>query len=448
VESIVARNPLLHIASAVRVNFTKKNDTMNITNNTSTENHLSIIKEKISTAEEIFIAVAFLKDSGLKRIETDLKNALERKAKLTIITGLDFYQTEPEALKKLQSLKKSYENCEILIYNQETNKTFHPKLYLFSIKNEHTGIIGSANLTDGGLTRNCELSMNFTFNNESPTYRQLLKEKEQLLQSATVIDDLSLSNYTRKYQIFKKNEKAAKVNVEKQINTIFQLDTKAIEKYLRNYSSNKEEQNNYFLRKQNYLKAYEVLEFIRTENLDNVSFFSNYEKLVGKAGVKSLWHSGSIARGKNKVKENHLEFKTMLNEINANLNKSPKEIFEVTEKYFKSGKKEKINGLGVNIVTEIFNTYAPNKFAVLNQNPLTSIKAFGFESFPHSQSFKSKHYEDFCSLIVSLMNTCEFESLGQTDHFLNFIYWKVKDKLENEKTNPNSKALLNGGLKK
>lgn len=61
---------------------------MNITSNTTTKNHLKVIKEKISTAEEIFIAVAFLKDSGLKRIEKDIKNALERKVKLTIITRL------------------------------------------------------------------------------------------------------------------------------------------------------------------------------------------------------------------------------------------------------------------------------------------------------------------------------------------------------------------------
>ncbi|MCF8302351.1 MAG: hypothetical protein K9I94_03670 [Bacteroidales bacterium] len=410
---------------------------MNITSNNTTENHLKVIKEKISTAEEIFIAVAFFKNSGLKKIVTDLKNALERKVKLIIITGLDFYQTEPEALKKLQSLKKSYENCEILIYKQETNKMFHPKMYLFSNKKEHFGIIGSANLTDGGLTLNCELSINFTFNNEGNIYQQMLKEKEKLLKNATVINDLSLSNYTRKYQIFKKNENTAKENVEKQINTIFQLDIKAIEKYLKDYSANKDEQNNYFLRKQNYIKAYEILEFIRTENIDNPTFFSNYEKLVGKAGVKSLWHSGSIARDKNKVKKNHFEFKTMLNEIHANLNKSPKEIFEMIEKYIKSGKKEKINGLGINIATEILNTFAPNKFAVLNQNPLTSIKAFGLESFPHSQNFKSTNYEDFCSLIVSLMNTCEFESLGQTDHFLNFIYWQVKDELKDKKTNPN-----------
>ena len=406
---------------------------MNLTSNTTTENHLKIIKENFLTAEEIFIAVAFLKNSGLKRIETDIKNALERKVKLTIITGLDFYQTEPEALKKLQSLKKNYENCEILIHKQEANKTFHPKLYLFRNKNENFGIIGSANLTDGGLTRNCELSINFTFKNESILYQQMLKEKVKLVQKSTVINDLTLSNYTRKYQIFKKNERATKENVENQINSIFQLDTKAIEKYLKNYSNNQVEQNNYLLRKQNYIKAYEIIELIRTENMDNSTFFSNYEKLVGKSGVKSLWHSGSIARGKSMVKENHLKFKTMLNEIHANLNKSPKVIFEVTEKYFKSGKKAKINGLGINIVTEILNTYAPNKFAVLNQNPLTSIKAFGFESFPHSQSFKSSNYEDFCNLIVSLMNTCEFESLGQTDHFLNFIYWQVKDKLENEK---------------
>jgi len=205
------------------------------------------------------------------------------------------------------------------------------------------------------------------------------------------------------------------------------LDKERIEKYLEDYKKDDSQQEDLNRRIENYKKAKEILELIRTTDLSKTDFFDYYEKLVGKAGVKSLWHSGSIFRGKESVKEFYKEFKEMLNQITENIDKSPSDMLKKMEKYYRVGNEEKIEGIGPNIMTEILNTYAPDRFAVLNQNPLTSIKKLGFEEFPHSQNFRPKNYNDFTVLLSSIMNGYDFNTLGHVDHFLNYIYWKVKD---------------------
>ena len=86
-----------------------------------TENHLSVFKKNIQKYENIFIAVAFLKKSGLDLIISEIKEALQRETIITIVCGLDFCQTEPEALKTIYSLSNKYDNCKLLIHNHNTD---------------------------------------------------------------------------------------------------------------------------------------------------------------------------------------------------------------------------------------------------------------------------------------------------------------------------------------
>jgi hypothetical protein len=271
------------------------------------------------------------------------------------------------------------------------------------------------------------LSINHTFKTESENEKDVQLLIREIKDNCTEYSDIEISNYARKYQIFKRNENKAKRNSKEETDSLFQLDKERIEKYLDKYKKDDLERNDLERRTDNYKKAKEILEIIRTQDLSEAGFFDYYEKLVGKAGEKSLWHSGSIFRGKESVKEFYGEFKVMLNDIIENIDKSPREILKKVEKYYRVGNEQKIDGIGPNIMTEILNTYAPHKFAVLNQNPLTSIKYLGFEEFPHSQSFKPKHYNDFTVLLSGIMNGYGFETLGQVDHFLNYIYWQEKN---------------------
>lgn len=394
-----------------------------ISNTIQAFNHLVTFSKLFNDAENIFIAVAFLKNSGVKLFEKHIIEHIEKGKELTIVCGLDFFQTDPNALKYLNNLTKSHNNLKLLIQEHSENKTFHPKMYVFFNKDKVSLIVGSANFTNGGFTSNFEISLYNEILIGSEEYTELINTINTIKNLTIICDEEKISTYTRKYQIYKRNEKSAIKKSQEEEKLIFTLNTSLIQSELAKYFNDNKEQENYLLRKKNYIKAKEILEIIRTQNIDNEIFYNYYEALVGKEGQKSLWHSGSLFRAKAKVKKHHLNFKEMLNEIHKNLNNKPDEILSKTIKFFKGESIHKVKGIGINVVSEIFNTYAPEKFTVLNQNPIKSLKYFGYEDFPHSQSFKPNNYKDFNNLIFSLMNSFNLESPGQVDHFLNYIYW-------------------------
>jgi len=396
---------------------------MRLISNNKENNHLKRLIELFRESDEVFVAVAFFKKSGFDLISKAFIKSLDKGNKITFVCGLDFYQTEPDALREVYHLAHKYKNCRLLIKEQSARSAFHPKFYYFKNYKKTTLIVGSANFTKGGFESNFELSISSTFNPTSKKNIEMLSLINEIKNESIEYSEIEISNYARKYQIYKRNEKKSKDETK----VLFQLNRDKIEEYLDKYKNDSFQQNELKRRTKNYQIAKKLLEQIRIEYLTKNEFFDNYEKLVGKAGEESLWHSGSIFRGKNAVKGFHKEFKEMLNEIIENLNEKPGEILKKVERYYRKGNKENIDGIGPNIVTEILNTYAPDKFAVLNKNPLTSVKHLGFEEFPKPQSFKPKDYNNFTILLSGIMNGYGFESLGEVDHFLNYIYWKVKN---------------------
>lgn len=391
--------------------------------------HATILRKCLSECDKAIFIVAFLKMSGLESLKRQINKALKRKVKLKIICGLDFYQTEPDALKLLSSMSKKYSNLQLYIYNQNANSTFHPKVYFFKNNQECCLITGSANFTSGGFENNIEVSTLSKFSIDSEQLKAFKKILNSLLDNSKKADDIEISKYSRKFRIHKENEKSALDKSQKEEKGLFNLDLDSISKELKLYFENVKEQKDYQRRQSNYKKAKAILEKIRTEDLSKEEFFELYEKLVGKAGEQSLWHSGSIYRGKSKVKNHYLRFKELLNEIHNNLELESAEIYRLVQVFIKKGSGKKIDGIGPNILTEILNTYEPSKFAVLNDNPLTSIKFFGFEDFPNPQSFKPENYRDFNLFLTGLMKAFKLSDLGQVDHFLNYIYWKHKDSI-------------------
>jgi hypothetical protein len=71
-------------------------------------------------------------------------------------------------------------------------------------------------------------------------------------------------------------------------------------------------------------------------------------------------------------------------------------------------------------------TYYPDRYAVLNQNSRKSLLELAIATkYPAPLSFKAEDYDNFVSDLIYLKERCGLESLGQADHFLNYIYWKV-----------------------
>lgn len=173
-----------------------------------------VINMELQNSINTQIAVAFLKYTGIKVIENSLKQSLENGGKFEIIAGLDFKTTDPKAILYFINLKEEYSNLKFYCYGDKkenkTNIVFHPKIYLFENKKEKTSIIGSANMTGGGLQTNFEV--NTIFNEKKPVYYSQLMaiyNSIKFTDSLFVPDKEYLNGYSNVFSAFEKNEKNA-----------------------------------------------------------------------------------------------------------------------------------------------------------------------------------------------------------------------------------------------
>ncbi len=187
----------------------------------------NIINQELQNANSAKMAVAFLKYSGLKVIEQSLNSCLKNKGSIEIIAGLDFKTTDPQSMHYLIKLQKQEPNVKFYCYGDKNeNKTdvfFHPKIYLFEKGRERTGIVGSTNLTRGGLLTNFEA--NVVIKENKPVYFSQLEaiyNSVKFSDSVFSPDEKYLAAYSDVYKaILHNEEKALKdEDVQKTINQI------------------------------------------------------------------------------------------------------------------------------------------------------------------------------------------------------------------------------------
>lgn len=183
---------------------------------------VSILSEAFTISDDIRIAIAFVSIKGLKLIEDSLKLAINSANSIEFLVGLDMNWTEPDALKMLYNL--SYDNDNITCICLSSLKpyyTYHPKLYLFSKDNNVKTIIGSSNLTEGGLKKNIEPNVvieasidDDIISDAYDTYNRLKYHPQRVLPDQEFIDIYTqLAKFGRKQsQNLIKNTKYASLN--------------------------------------------------------------------------------------------------------------------------------------------------------------------------------------------------------------------------------------------
>jgi HKD family nuclease len=126
----------------------------------ASRNLASIMPPAIEQSNDLRMAVAFVSKSGLKLLEVSLQSALESGAYLEYLVGLDMQATEPAALWDIYNLSLANERVSLYCYSGlEGVPVYHPKLYLLRAGDDVTAVIGSSNLTAGGLKRNIEINV-------------------------------------------------------------------------------------------------------------------------------------------------------------------------------------------------------------------------------------------------------------------------------------------------
>lgn len=115
------------------------------------------------------IAVAFAKNSGVLRIKDALERFRKRGGKVNAYVGVDLGGTSYEALTALLLHTDS-----LNVIHSEKGQTFHAKIYQFVGKDKGLVVVGSHNLTGGGLWTNFESSVLIPVGGPSANEEKLL----------------------------------------------------------------------------------------------------------------------------------------------------------------------------------------------------------------------------------------------------------------------------------
>ena len=131
------------------------------------------------------IVVAFAKNSGVLRIKDSLEKFREGGGKVNAYVGVDLGVTSYEALSNLLLCTDS-----LNVVHAEKGQTFHTKIYQFLGKGKGMIVVGSHNLTSGGLWTNFESSAHISVDMSNPEDIEILSVQEGYFKSLTSLQGL------------------------------------------------------------------------------------------------------------------------------------------------------------------------------------------------------------------------------------------------------------------
>lgn len=130
------------------------------------------------------IIVAFAKNSGVLRIKDSLKKFRGRGGKVNVYVGVDLGVTSYEALTVLLLHTDS-----LNVVHSEKSQTFHSKIYQFLGKKKGLIVIGSHNLTGGGLWTNFESSVLIPVDMSSTNGKRMLADHDSYIRELTALNN-------------------------------------------------------------------------------------------------------------------------------------------------------------------------------------------------------------------------------------------------------------------
>lgn len=138
--------------------------------------HAQAVQElfDVHDIKRVMLSVAFISESGVQQIEKELK---AHAAHVTVFAGIRNDITSHQGLALLHNIGSK-------LYTVDTGSRtiiFHPKLYMVRGKTNARLVIGSANLTLGGLNNNIEAGMLLDFDLTDTADKAVVDEIEEQL---------------------------------------------------------------------------------------------------------------------------------------------------------------------------------------------------------------------------------------------------------------------------
>ncbi len=117
--------------------------------------------DALNGARAAKFAVAFASVDGVAKVLPALRAIADSGNHAEMLVGLDMYVSHPEALKALLQAAVDSPNFGAYVHRPKASRggIYHPKLYMAERDDHGVAVVGSSNLTPGGLRTNAEVNL-------------------------------------------------------------------------------------------------------------------------------------------------------------------------------------------------------------------------------------------------------------------------------------------------
>jgi HKD family nuclease len=388
-------------------------------NKTADHCHSADIQTRLKDAKHFTCMIAFAKRSGFAIFDEYLRTRLDEGMSATFVIGIDFYQSEPIVIQKLVELK-ARGAVEVYIGNFERKTTFHPKLYLFEESSGASAIVGSANMTGGGLVTNHELSVAFHGDSED-LCRQVENWIDRLIEDQEIVEATNeiVKEYARRHEIYSLNMGKAQRRAERAaVSPRGGLDTLAkILLEMKADSSDEGFDSSLERRAFNRIEGLKILKALASKrSMTRQEFLYEYERLI------KTMHSGGLQRGKTTVARSREPFGEGVRSLLKLKDPNPSVLLDQLRTSFES-----VIGAGPNVITEILHLLDDKRYAVMNKNSVSGLRLAGISTFPKrptKQNVDGATYSRFCADATRIRKDLGLGSFSELDALFNYAYWR------------------------
>lgn len=384
--------------------------------------HSDELKRHLAHATHFICIVAFAKSSGWRLVEKAIVERVAAGLDATFVIGLDFYQSEPAVLRAILGLKTQAAAAggTVTLYmgRERSRRTLHPKVYWLKGPRRQTLIVGSANMTKGGLADNHEMSA-LLFGPAAAQERWLRKWIDKRVKAGDIVEaePKLVRGYEKRRDIYRITMKSAETRAFRAMANA-PGDTLTLADLLVEMRADDGPEGftkSVKRRRKAVPKARRQMALLyRQPDLARERFLDAYEELIGQ------WHSSGLARGKGIVAKQSKRFQAALRALAADPSDDPATLFDLLRSHF-----DMIPRAGSNVITELLHTRDPARFPVMNRNSVAGMglaNIGGYPELPTKKTVDGALYARFAADAERLRQGLGLTDFSELDALFNYAY--------------------------
>ena len=357
-------------------------------------------------ATSIRVAMAFGHMTGWQRIETAVLHSAARD--IFILLGQAFFQTEPELLALLLARKRESASLRIHVKLSSSASTFHPKVWIIENRRaEHAHVIvGSANLSNGGLESNIECSAYL----DSPSAATGMRDWFDALWNASpALTRERLDAYRKGYENSLQLRKQLRASVDAAA-----LDLEYLEQSWRREEAIKEARR-YFLSPKGIAAAKRRVSAMKAirKCLKPRSFDFGQPEWNQFLEIHEF---GSMKR----IRRDTAERLPAIRRAFVHLADASIPLVQRVDDVIRRDGRFHVHGMGRNIVTKVLAMLEPQKRPVYNEAVGQALKSFGYRI--DQRKSPGEQYDDYCREMTDFVLACGRKEMLSIDAFFEYYF--------------------------